>query len=406
MEALRASSFPSINIPKALHEYRTHFTTKPNFMNFLTSCPIPCWSFSSSTYNKKNTPRPFKVFTISSPPPSSSAVSTENAPPPPEPELETESKDEKFDWFSEWYPVMPVCELDERVPHGKKVLGLDIVVWWDKNENAWKVFDDACPHRLAPLSDGRIDKLGRLQCAYHGWCFNGAGDCKLIPQAPPDGPQVHTFKKACARAYPSIVQHEMVWFWPNTDPEYKDIITKKKPPFIPEMDDLFLGITSYTFHVLFHIHGFYEQKIMEVGSANWHKACFVPTKSDAFVVGFRKWLNKYSDGQINWGAGKFSSGTLPPAPPREQLMDRYWSHVVNCRSCSCAYKSLNALEVILQVISIVSIGIATATKQSEIPVTARTVMVSMAVIGFATSRWLAHFIYKNFHYHDYDHTQH
>ncbi|KAL5834101.1 hypothetical protein ACOSQ3_017775 [Xanthoceras sorbifolium] len=162
MEALRASSFPSINIPKALHEYRTHFTTKPNFMNFLTSCPIPCWSFSSSTYNKKNTPRPFKVFTISSPPPSSSAVSTENAPPPPEPELETESKDEKFDWFSEWYPVMPVCELDERVPHGKKVLGLDIVVWWDKNENAWKVFDDACPHRLAPLSDGRIDKLGRL----------------------------------------------------------------------------------------------------------------------------------------------------------------------------------------------------------------------------------------------------
>ncbi|KAL5765299.1 hypothetical protein ACOSQ2_017893 [Xanthoceras sorbifolium] len=98
-----------------------------------------------------------------------------------------------------------------------------------------------------------------------------------------------------------------------------------------------------------------EQKIMEVGSANWHKVCFVPTKSDAFVVGFRRWLNKYSDGQINWGAGKFS-GTLPPAPPRQQLMDRYWSHVVNRRSCSRAYKILNALE--------------------------------------------------NFHYHDYDHTQH
>ncbi|KAH7560334.1 hypothetical protein JRO89_XS10G0001700 [Xanthoceras sorbifolium] len=81
---------------------------------------------------------------------------------------------------------------------------------------------------------------------------------------------------------------------------------------------------------------------MEVGSANWHK--------------------------INWGAGKFS-GTLPPAPPRQQLMDRYWSHVVNRRSCSRAYKILNALEVILQVISIVSIGIAAVTKQSEIPMT-------------------------------------
>ena len=54
------------------------------------------------------------------------------------------------------------------------------------------MFDDACPHRLAPLSDGRIDKLGRLQCAYHGWCFNGSGHCKLIPQATPDGPPVIT----------------------------------------------------------------------------------------------------------------------------------------------------------------------------------------------------------------------
>ncbi|KAL5765302.1 hypothetical protein ACOSQ2_017896 [Xanthoceras sorbifolium] len=558
MEALIASYAPSLfYIPKPLHDHKTHFT-KPNFINFHQSSPIPSWSFSSSTY-KKNTPGPFKVFTISSPPSSSSTVSTENTPPPPEPELETDNKEEKFDWFSEWYPVMPVCDLDKRVPHGKKVLGIDIVVWWDKNENSWKVFDDACPHRLAPLSDGRIDKLGRLQCAYHGWCFNGSGDCKLIPQAPLDGPQVHTFKKACARAYPSVVQHEMVWFWPNTDPEYKDIITKKKPPFIPEMDDPSFSKfwinrdIPYGYEVLLEnildpahvpyahygmmeidqppkvkvdreggkpldivveqlgINGFFgkylldsgkfvapctyynyvdpllaskfdflyapptrtdhkiklaeqqrmvffffcvpvcpgnsrliwgfaknfgswidniiprwilhikvnivvdsdlhllhieEQKIMEVGPANWHKACFVPTKSDAFVVCFRRWLNKYSDGQINWGAGKFSSGTLPPTPPRQQLMDRYWSHVVNCRSCSCAYKSLNALEVVLQVVSIVSIGIAAATKQNAISATARTAMVSMAVIGFAASRWLAHFIYKNFHYHDYDHTLH
>ncbi|KAK2636114.1 hypothetical protein Ddye_030906 [Dipteronia dyeriana] len=111
-----------------------------------------------------------------------------------------------------------------------------------------------------------------------------------------------------------------------------------------------------------------EHKIMDVGPANWHKPCFLPTKSDAFVVCFRRWLNKYSDRQINWG-GKFISGTLPPTPPREQLMDRYWSHVVNCRSCSSAYKSLKALEVILQVISIVSIGIVSASKQNVMSVT-------------------------------------
>lgn len=69
-------------------------------------------------------------------------------------------------------------------------MGIDVVVWWDRNESQWKVMDDTCPHRLAPLSDGRIDQWGRLQCVYHGWCFNGKGDCKLIPQAPPDGPPV------------------------------------------------------------------------------------------------------------------------------------------------------------------------------------------------------------------------
>ena len=64
-----------------------------------------------------------------------------------------------------------------------------------------------------------------------------------------------------------------------------------------------------------------ERKIMDVGPANWQKACFVPTKADALVVGFRRWLKKYAGGQFNWGR-KFNA-TLPPTPPREQLMDRY-----------------------------------------------------------------------------------
>ncbi|KAI7742842.1 hypothetical protein M8C21_010655 [Ambrosia artemisiifolia] len=158
----------------------------------------------------------------------------------PEPETATgnlDHEDEKFDWFSQWYPLAPVTDLDKRAPRGIKALGLDLVVWWDRKENVWKVFDDRCPHRLAPLSEGRIDQWGRLQCVYHGWCFGGSGDCKFIPQAPLDGPPVHSFPKACVGVYPSTEQYGIVWFWPNTDPKYKDIITKKKPPCIPELED-------------------------------------------------------------------------------------------------------------------------------------------------------------------------
>ncbi|EEF35329.1 pheophorbide A oxygenase, putative [Ricinus communis] len=246
---------------------------------------------------------------------------------------------------------MPVCDLNKKVPHAKRVIGINVVVWWDRNGNSWKVFDDICPHRLAPLSEGRIDQWGRLQCVYHGWCFSGSDDCKFIPQAPKDAPQ-----------------NGIVWFWPNSDPQFKDILSKKKPPYIPELDDpsyskimgnrdLSFGFEILTENLLDPAHVPYahyglqripqpkskevdwhhqleknrviwsfprnfglwknkivsrwilvldsdlyllhleERKIMDIGTSNWQKACFLPTKSDVHVVAFQKWLRKYSGGQ-------------------------------------------------------------------------------------------------------------
>ncbi|CAN1298080.1 Protochlorophyllide-dependent translocon component 52, chloroplastic [Linum perenne] len=59
---------------------------------------------------------------------------------------------------------MPVCDMDKRILLGKTVLGLHLVVWRDRKEDVWKGFADMCPHRLAPLSEGRVDQWGRLQC--------------------------------------------------------------------------------------------------------------------------------------------------------------------------------------------------------------------------------------------------
>ncbi|THG12197.1 hypothetical protein TEA_010894 [Camellia sinensis var. sinensis] len=386
---------------------------------------LPNSSLSSIHKNKAE----FRLFTATS---SSSTFSTELANPPEE-EVEIDRQGEKFDWYAQWYPVVPVCDLDKRVPHAKKVMGLDVVVWWDRNESAWKVFDDMCPHRLAPLSEGRIDQWGRLQCVYHGWCFNGSGDCKFIPEAPPDGPPVHAFKKACVAAYPSTE-------WGHS----KFVAPCIFSAFTPLVADQTNGSVSSAGTKE-------ERKIMDIGPSNWQKACFVPTKSDALVVSFRRWLNKYAGGQVDWGT-KFS-GALPPTPPREQLLDRYWSHVVNCRSCNVAYKgrygcygivttataaatadtpvNLNHtakvavtgggncqnhyvtalrngcgrfLKPWLQVMSIASIGIVAA-KQNMLSAAARNTLISFAVLSFVASRWLAHFVYKNFRYHNYNHAQ-
>ena len=39
---------------------------------------------------------------------------------------------------------------------------------------------DRCPHRLAPLSAGRVQGDG-IQCGYHGWCFATDGSCTAVP---------------------------------------------------------------------------------------------------------------------------------------------------------------------------------------------------------------------------------
>jgi vanillate O-demethylase monooxygenase subunit len=46
------------------------------------------------------------------------------------------------------------------------------------------VLPDRCPHRLAPLSAGAVVD-GVLQCGYHGWCFDAAGQCTSIPSLGP-----------------------------------------------------------------------------------------------------------------------------------------------------------------------------------------------------------------------------
>jgi nitrite reductase/ring-hydroxylating ferredoxin subunit len=62
--------------------------------------------------------------------------------------------------------------------------------------------------RLAPLSEGRVEKDGTLLCAYHAWRFDGTGACTVIPQAASDKKEGQANKdpRACATAYPTRVE--------------------------------------------------------------------------------------------------------------------------------------------------------------------------------------------------------
>lgn len=82
-----------------------------------------------------------------------------------------------------WWPVSSTFYLDKERPNPVDLLNKKLVVFWSESEKEWKCLDDRCSHRFAPLSEGRVLKNGCLQCAYHGWEFDGQGKNVKVPQS-------------------------------------------------------------------------------------------------------------------------------------------------------------------------------------------------------------------------------
>lgn len=66
--------------------------------------------------------------------------------------------------------------------------------------------DDACPHRLMPLSMGKL-KGDAIECGYHGMTYDCSGQCVRIPgqELIPTGARVKT--------YPTHEHMGLIWIW-------------------------------------------------------------------------------------------------------------------------------------------------------------------------------------------------
>jgi phenylpropionate dioxygenase-like ring-hydroxylating dioxygenase large terminal subunit len=122
---------------------------------------------------------------------------------------------ERFDWHEVWYPVHYIEDLDKSQLTRFTLLERDIVIWWDNNEQMWRAFVDQCPHRLAPLSEGRINEDGLLECPYHGWAFSGTGKCERIPQQV-EGGKAKNSQRACVTSLPTTVRQGMLFVYPGS----------------------------------------------------------------------------------------------------------------------------------------------------------------------------------------------
>jgi phenylpropionate dioxygenase-like ring-hydroxylating dioxygenase large terminal subunit len=108
-------------------------------------------------------------------------------------------------------------------PHAMTIIAEHIVNWRD-SLGALHCQADLCPHRLAPLSHGRIEG-DALRCMYHGLLFAADGRCIEIPG------QASIPKSVCVQTFPVVEKYTVAWVWMG-DPKKAD------ESFIPDFQGL------------------------------------------------------------------------------------------------------------------------------------------------------------------------
>lgn len=118
-------------------------------------------------------------------------------------------------WYAAAYDVELTSGLLARTICGQKL------VLYRKTDGRPAALEDACWHRLLPLSLGRLEG-DDVVCGYHGLVFNDQGRCTHMPSQETVNPS------ACVRSFPIAEKHRLVWVWPG-DPALAD------PARIPDL---------------------------------------------------------------------------------------------------------------------------------------------------------------------------
>jgi hypothetical protein len=82
----------------------------------------------------------------------------------------------------------------------------------------------------------------------------------------------------------------------------------------------------------------------------------MPTSSDAFVSAFHNWLNRHANGGP---FGPINTEYLQKSGPqltRDQLLDRYETHTLHCRSCRTQLKRLKTVQAVTAVGTCTRVG--------------------------------------------------
>lgn len=129
--------------------------------------------------------------------------------------------------INQWYVAEDVATITS-APKRVKLLGFDFVLFRDDKGHI-TCLSDVCVHRGASLGKGQVLN-GCVECPYHGWQFNGAGQVTKIPSLPAD---TKIPLRARVDCYPVQEKYGFVWVFLG------DLPADQRPelPEFPEFDD-------------------------------------------------------------------------------------------------------------------------------------------------------------------------
>lgn len=130
-----------------------------------------------------------------------------------------------------WFGLIFSDDLKPGEVKAMKAFDKEIVIFRTESGEA-KVIDAYCPHLGAHLGHGGKVRGESIACPFHGWEFNGSGQCTQVPYAKNMPPKVAGGKQAIY-AYPTVERNRVIWAWyhpQHSEPSY-DVVE------VPEFAD-------------------------------------------------------------------------------------------------------------------------------------------------------------------------
>lgn len=132
-----------------------------------------------------------------------------------------------------WWPVATETELRTNEPITRTLLDTPLVLFMDESGNPAALYDQ-CPHRHAPLSQGKVHH-GQIACPYHGWRFDARGACTKVPGLTPN-----QTRHAMVPVVKTQAQGGLIWAT-LAEPQHSDIPALATTP---EAADIFFMTDS------------------------------------------------------------------------------------------------------------------------------------------------------------------